>query len=190
MIKRNDSAVIKKYGARETAEKLVFPVELNAKAQERANIELRAALALRRAGMSAEEKLEAKILQLSFQIEDYVKDNQFDKRKTFGYFLKSYILKLNRKQSEFASDIHIKPAQLSQYINNHRTPTQDVIIRLELHCHNIISAVDWYKLLEKQKLHELKTDRSLRNAQRKYVKNAQLAEKQYSPRKNGLKAVT
>ena len=84
--------------------------------------------------------------------------------------MKSYITILDKKSNEFADEIDIKPAELSQYINNHRTPPQPVMIRLELHSKNIIPAVHWYRLAECRKLHELMSDKTLRKEQRKFVK--------------------
>jgi hypothetical protein len=44
-----------------------------------------------------------------------------------------------------------------------------MLIRLELHSNNTIPAIDWFKLLEKEKGHQLKTDRSLRDKESQYV---------------------
>ena len=160
-----------KHGARDVADTTVFSVKLSKKKKEESKVALAAALANERMSIKAEEKMRASILQLRFQIEDYLKDAEFDKRKTFGYFLKSYINKLEIKQVDFANDINIKAAQLSQYINNHRAPTQDIIIRLELHSESIIPATDWYMLVEMKNLHDLKTNKTLRKEQRLFVKN-------------------
>ena len=170
MTKKKFSYLIDKHGAAEVANTVVFPVKLNSKEQEETDIALSDALASRRASMSDEEKLRATLLQLRFRIEDYLKDDRYDKKKTFGYFLKVYIGNLKRKHIEFARDINIKPSQLSQYINNHRSPPQDIIVRLELHSHNIISAVDWYQLLEKKNLYELRNNKDLRREQKSFVK--------------------
>ena len=120
--------------------------------------------------MNPEYHLKGTLLQLRFQIEDYLNDLHFDKRKTFGYFLKSYIDSLKKKRNEFADEINIKPTELSQYINNHRKPPQNIMIRLELHSYNMIPAADWYRLLEKENLHELSTNKLLRRDQKKFIK--------------------
>ena len=43
------------------------------------------------------------------------------------------------------------------------------MILLELHSNNIIPAIDWFKLLEKEKGHQIKTDASLRKRESQYV---------------------
>lgn len=175
MINQNKN-LAKGYRAEELAESLVFPSELSKKQKKEADAVLNKALAERRAGMSAEDRLRATLMQLRFQIEDYLNNAPFDKNKGFGFFLKSYIDHLGIKHKKLAEQINIKPAELSLYINNHRTPTENVIVRLELHSHGIISAVDWYRLLEKEKLHELSTNKALRKDQKRFVKKeAELA---------------
>ncbi len=106
MTKKQFENLIAKYGAKEVAENMVFSVKLSPKEQEESNKAFSAALAKHRAAMSPEEKLKAFLLQFRFQMEDYIKGTHFDKKKTFGYFLKSYIESLKRKHIEFANDIH------------------------------------------------------------------------------------
>jgi plasmid maintenance system antidote protein VapI len=170
MIKKQYDNLIGKYGAKEVAANFILPVKLESKEKKQTDTLLADTLAKRRDAMGKDEQLRGALLQLRFQIEDYLDNARFDERKTFGYFLKRYIDNLKSKQSRFANEINIKPTELSLYINNHRTPTQNVIIRLELHSHNIISASDWYRLLEKQKLYELTNNKELRREQKKFVK--------------------
>jgi plasmid maintenance system antidote protein VapI len=170
MNKKEFDILLKQYGAEEIGGSLVFPKPKTAKSDKKAADTLQEVLAKRRAALSPEDLLKAQIMQLRFQIEDYLKENRFNRQKTFGYFLKSYITILDKKSNEFADEIDIKPAELSQYINNHRTPPQPVIIRLELHSKNIIPAVHWYRLAECRKLHELMSDKTLRKEQKKFVK--------------------
>jgi plasmid maintenance system antidote protein VapI len=169
MNKENYNGLLEKHGAAELANNFVFPVKLSKKEQVQADKELKTVLQESRASISKEDMLRLNLLQLRFQIEDYVNNKHFDKHKTFGHFLKIYITGLNKKRNEFAKEIHIKPTELSQYINNHRIPPKNVMIRLELHSHMIIPATDWYRLLEKETLHELGNNRTLRAEQRQFV---------------------
>lgn len=170
MTKKEFERLLKKYGAEELAGSFVFPAENSDRIEINSTKRLQEILAERRASLTPAEKQKAKLMQLRFQIEDYLKENPFNGKKTFGYFLKSYITILDKKSNEFADEIDIKPTELSQYINDHRTPPQPVMIRLELHSQNIIPAVHWYRLAESRKLHELMSDKSLRKEQKKYVK--------------------
>jgi hypothetical protein len=147
----------------------------NAESKE-TNEALRKALIKRRANMSPATRLELSLLQLRLNIEEYLEDDTFDKHKTLGYFLKAYIKVLNKKANEFASEIAITPAVLSQYITDARIPPTSILVRLELHSHNTIPAEDWYRLVEKGKVHEIKEDRKIRRDQRRFViKEAEIA---------------
>ncbi len=170
MKKKEFDILLKQYGASALGDSLVFPKPKSVKPDKKTGKSLLEELTKRRAALSPEDQLKAQIMQLRFQIEEYLKENRFNRKKTFGYFLKSYITILDKKSNEFADEIDIKPTELSQYINNHRTPPQPVMIRLELHSQNIIPAVHWYRLAESRKLHELMSDKTLRKEQKKYVK--------------------
>jgi plasmid maintenance system antidote protein VapI len=170
MIKKEFDILLKQYGAEELGASLVFPKPKPGKPDKKTGNILLEELTKRRSNLLTEDQLKAQIMQLRFQIEDYLKENRFNRKKTFGYFLKSYITILDRKSNEFADEIDINPTELSQYINNHRTPPQPVMIRLELHSQNIIPAIHWYRLAESRKLHELMSDKSLRREQKKFVK--------------------
>ncbi len=169
MTKKHFGELFTEHGPEELTNSFIFPVPLSKKQRAEADAELNDALSKRRAVMSKEDLLKANLLQLRFQIEDYVINKQFDKRKTFGHFLKTYIDRLNKKRNEFAAEIQIKPAELSQYINNHRMPPKNVMIRLELHSHKIIPATDWYRLVEKENLYELSNNKALRAEQKQFV---------------------
>ena len=175
MTKQEYDVLSQKHTAEELADAFVFPVTMSKKQKKETDIVLKEALKQRRAIISPEDQLKGTLLQLRFQIEDYLNDIHYDKRKTFGYFLKSYIDGLKIRRNEFAHEINIKPTELSQYINDHRKPPQNIIIRLELHSNNMIPATDWYRLLEKETIHDLRTNKILRRDEKKFViKHVQL----------------
>jgi len=51
----------------------------------------------------------------------------------------------------------------------HRMPPEYIAVRLEIHSNNAIPATYWFKLVEKQKEFELKTDKELRRRETKFV---------------------
>ena len=176
MTKKEYSTVLHEHGLKELARNLVFPVKHSTKEKRESDVELNKILSNRRAAMTKEDELQATLLQVRFKIEDYLNDPKFDENKTFGSFLKSYIESLNKRRNEFAREVNIKPTVLSQYINSHRDPTQIFLIRLELHSHKNIPAASWYRLLEKENIHDLNTNAALRIKQQKYIiKKASLA---------------
>lgn len=126
----------------------------------------------KRANYTEKEKKEIKLLHLKYQMQDYVSTPKYDRSKHFGYFLQQYIEMLNKKNKEFASDIHIKPTELSQLINRHRNPNDKILIRLELHSNKNIPAYFWYRIVEKEREHEIINNKDLRKQELKYVRNA------------------
>src|SRR5579859_1795928 len=72
---------------------------------------------------TVEDEFVTRFLQLKFLIEDYVSSDVFSDRYFFGYFLKEYISRQEKKNKEFAWEIDIDPAELSLVINRHRRPT-------------------------------------------------------------------
>ena len=118
-----------------------------------------------------QQKIKDKMLQLKFQLQDYVRENRYDKNLNFGYFLNEYITRQEKQDKQFAAEVDVKPVVLSQYINNHRKPTEKFVIRLELHSSGMITALVWLKLLQKDKEHEIMTDLAIRKTESKHIKN-------------------
>lgn len=164
--------LFEQYTPAEIADGFVLPVKLTAEQREDAARQLAEYRQRRRAGMTGTEKLNAQLQQLKFRLEDYIKNEAYNPQFTFGYFLEQYLRLTNRKKKEFAADIQIHETQLSQVLKNRREPSESMMIRLELHSNNAIPAIDWFKLLEKEKGHQIKTDRSLRERESGYVRRS------------------
>jgi hypothetical protein len=158
-----------KYTLEEIADAFVFPVEIPAELQQEAKEQLAKARKKGQEEMSDETRIELNLLSIRFRIEKYISKKDFDPTQTFPFFLKEYIEAFEVKQKDFAAQISIDETLLSQLTNMHRMPPEYVFIRLEIHSNNIIPANYWYKLVEKQKEHELRTDKALRKRETKYV---------------------
>jgi DNA-binding transcriptional regulator YdaS (Cro superfamily) len=158
------------YSAEELAEAYVFPVQLTAKQRAEAVSQLAEHRAKRRAEMSEADKLRGKLALLKFRLEDYISGDQYNPEFTFGYFLEQYLELIGRKKKEFALEINIHETQLSQMLKNRREPNESVMIRLELHSNNLIPAIDWFRLIEKEKAHYIETNELLRERESHYVK--------------------
>lgn len=117
------------------------------------------------------QKMYSRLLQLKFQLEDYVNSDQYKEALNFGYFLNEYVSRQDKKDKQFADEVNVTPAVLSQYINNHRKPKDEFVIRLELHSNGMIPAISWFKVIQKDKEHEIMTSQELRREESKHVKN-------------------
>ncbi|MDR3696274.1 helix-turn-helix transcriptional regulator [Mucilaginibacter sp.] len=123
------------------------------------------------ANRTPQQQIYDKLLQLKFQLEDYIGSNQYQAVLNFGYFLNEYVNRQNKQDKEFAAEIDVTPAVFSQYLNNHRKPTEKFVIRLELHSNGMISALAWFKVLQKDKEHEIMTNTGIRIEESRHVKN-------------------
>ena len=128
-------------------------------------------LAEYRASTKLTEEVRVGLIQhhIRSRIDEYLEKKKYDPAMSFGYFLKEYVDKLKVKRKDFAEDIGIDESLLSQLINGHRLPPDYLFIRLEIQSKRI-SAWHWYKLVAMEKEHYIKTDKEIREKQRKYVK--------------------
>lgn len=159
-----------KLGDKELAESFVFRNSLSSKEKLQIAKEITLLREKLNAQLDEKETIRFKILQLKYQMEDFIK-NPTDEKESFGSFLKQYIDAIDIKQIQLAQDISIDKTYLSQLINRHRSPSEEVLIRLEIHSGNLINAVTWYKLVEIEKEMELSTNKSIRRKEKKFVKS-------------------
>ncbi len=160
-----------KYTHQEIAESYIFPDEATNE-QRAKGLDLFQAFRMKKMEkQTVEEKLIVQVLQLKFLMEDYIRGNEYNNRLNFGFFLKEYVTALEIKNKDFADDIGITPTELSHYISNRRKPTDELIIRLEIHSNENIPAIYWYKILEKENEYEIATDMAIRKHEQKKVKN-------------------
>jgi len=159
-----------KHTDEELAEAIIFPVKLTTSQKEEAARQLAIARKATQKTISEKDRLILGLLQLKFQMEDYIRNKEFDPEFTFSYFLKQYVELLKVKRKEFAREISIDETLLSQFINQHRMLPEYMAVRLEIHSNNAIPAIYWFKVVEKQKEYELNTNIALRKKERKYVR--------------------
>lgn len=160
-----------RYSKNELVESFVFRSELTKAQKKTADIELTEIRQKLKSMQTAEVKIVSNLLQLKFQIEDYLNNPEYDDELTFGHYLKVYLRSLNKKNKEFAKDIAISETELSQILNKHRDPSDKILIRLEIHSNQTIPATIWFKLKEKEKEHKLATNLRMRLEEKNNVKN-------------------
>jgi plasmid maintenance system antidote protein VapI len=123
-----------------------------------------------KAGWTEEEHLKSRMLSLKYLIKNYLNSNQYDSEKGFAFFLKEYIQRQNKKNSEFAKEISISAVELSQLVNSHRDPNLKIIVRLAAHSNQNFPAIMWFNLYSKDKTVELLENKKLQQSEKKYVK--------------------
>ncbi len=170
--KKHELTDFSKFSNKELAEAFVFPSKPPVTSKEKQEeAEFFQERRRKFANRTPQQQIYDKLLQLKFQLEDYISSNQYQDVLNFSYFLNEYVNRQDKKDKDFAAEIDIKPAVLSQYLNNYRKPPEKIVFRLELHSNGMIPAVAWYKLLQKDKEHEIMTDSTIRKEESKHIKN-------------------
>lgn len=127
---------------------------------------------------SENEKKVSRLLQLKYQMENYLSNQKCIYEPLFPKFLSTYIDTLYDKRKNFAIDININPITLSQVINQHRDPQENFLIRLIVHSEsaykNLCSFEKelWPKIYYQDKVCEFLTssEKSIK-FEKKHVKN-------------------
>ena len=169
VMKRNK--ILEHIDPEEAASSFVFPVELSEKQKKKVSNDLARARRNSPKQMSEEEKLSINLLQLRLQLEDYLANQDYYSSMRFGPILKRYLEILKKKRVDFAREIDIHETLLSQLINNHRHPNDSIVIRLELHSNKSIPAEYWFRLVEKERIHAIRTNLKLRKEEKAHVSN-------------------
>ncbi|MRG46799.1 helix-turn-helix domain-containing protein [Chitinophaga sp. SYP-B3965] len=166
---RSQKEIQKKYTPKEIAASIVFSGSEN---QAERDEVLKAFRKFRKKITEEQteiEKLISQLLQLKYQLEDYLASVSFNREYNFGYFLKEYIERQEKKKKEFAEEINVDPTELSQVINKHRKPTEKLIYRLDIHSNRSFPALLWFKLLEKDRAYELSQNSDIIDNEEKFV---------------------
>lgn len=127
-------------------------------------------IAKQKAGWTQQDHLESSMLQLKFLIEDYIKSGRYESKQGFAFFLKEYIRRQDKKNSQFAKEISISAVELSQLVNKHREPNWKIIVRLAAHSNQNFPAIMWFNLHMKDKSVELLENEKLAEREGKFVK--------------------
>lgn len=163
--------LLEKYSTKELAESFVFRTKLTTKQQKEADKELSEMRKKVQEKLTPNQIRLSRLLQLKYQMEDYYTNSAYNVNQSFGFYLRQYLTSLDKKNKDFAKDINIDETELSQLLNAHRKPSEKIIIRLEIHSNKTIPAITWYKILEKEKEYQIITDKVIRKAESKNVKN-------------------
>ncbi|MDB5231036.1 MAG: hypothetical protein JWN76_1841 [Chitinophagaceae bacterium] len=166
----SNEKIIREYKAEDIAESLVLPVRLSPAQKKQADQMLAEARLKAKAKRSQKTQTELLLMQLYLQMKDYIKSDEFDKNKRFGHFLKAYVRIAGRRNNQLAKEIGVHHTVFSLYINNERLPQENIAVRLEEPSNKHIPADVWYMIAEKEKIHFVKTDKALRQKEKKHVK--------------------
>lgn len=157
------------YSIEEIADFAMIPNELGEKEQKLAQEEFVAMRLKKRETISDQDRLLSGLLSLKYQIKAYIRKNSFDVSISFGKTLSQYLSIIGRKQKEFAKDINIHPSRLSRILKGKEKIGKKVAYRLERHSGDLIPALYWWKLMQKEVEQEMLSDTQIKQEEQKQV---------------------
>lgn len=161
----------KKYTLEEIADSMLIPADMTKEEKEKSDEEIRGYRMKLLAQITDEDRILSDVMRLRFQIENYIKKEEFSMGKTFGKYLEEYIRILNRSRKEIAEDLSLHYTKLSRIINDKEEPNVELCYRLEKHSGNMIKTESWWKLIIKKQEFILAQDQKTKKSEQKKVKN-------------------
>lgn len=161
----------KKYSKEELVEAFVFPSDMTEEQRKQADEMLFEERKRRLANRTPQEKLLAGLLRIRYQIKSYVQQSEFDEEKSSVFFLHEYLKVIDKKQKELAEDIGIHVTRLSRILNGKEKLSLAIAYRLEAHSGDLIPAIIWWKLVQKEIEQEIKTSSQKKLKEKEKVKN-------------------
>lgn len=162
----------KKYTEEEIAESMIIPADLTEQEKKDLAEEMKKIRMQKLRETSEEEQILSDVMRLRFQMEDYIKKQNFSFQKTFGKYLAEYIRIIKKTRREIAEDLSIHYTKLSRIVNDKEEPNIELSYRLEKHSGSLIKAEMWWKLMIKKQEFIISEDDETRQIEQKKVKNS------------------
>ncbi|MEM1327315.1 MAG: helix-turn-helix domain-containing protein [Bacteroidota bacterium] len=156
----------KKYTDEEIVDSMLIP----ANGDEATRAQFVAWRMQRRENRTAQEILLSKLLGFKYRLLNYLENSSFSADQTFGKQLQQYLTIVNRKQKELAADINIHPSRLNRIIKGKERINNVIAYRLERHSGDLIPAIYWWKLMQKEVEEEIKNEQEIRKAAQQEVR--------------------
>ncbi len=161
----------KKYTAAEIAENFYVTKEMTPAEKKQSDEEIWNIRKKSLEAMTPEDKVYAGLLRLKYTIESYIDNNIYEESKTVAIFLKEYMNILNKKQKDLATDLGIHKTRLSRILNGREKVSLQLAYRLEIHSGDLIPAILWWKLVQKEVEREIREDKKERKREKRNVRN-------------------
>ena len=161
-----------KYSDGEIADSMLIPQDLTEKEKRELAKEMKEIRMQKLRETTEEDSILADVMRLRFQIEHYLKKENFSFEKTFGKFLEEYLRITKKSRKEIAEDLSVHYTKLSRIINDKEEPNVELSYRLEKHSGQLIKAELWWKLMIKKHEFIITQDQETRKKEQQKVKNA------------------
>ncbi len=157
----------KKYTLEEIAESMFFPGKKPTSEEHAEFVKLRMELWNSK---TPEQRMKGQLLGLKYRMKGCMEGRK-ENMNTTANFLEQYLDITNKKQKELAHDLSIKPSTLSRILNEKERLTLALAYRLERHSGDLIPAIYWWKLAQKEIEQDIHNNPDAKLKEAKLVKN-------------------
>lgn len=162
----------KTYSDEEIADSMLIPADLTEEEQKKANEELMAFRMKLLQEQTEDQRIYSDLLRFRYQIENYLKLNDYSIDMSFGNLVAEYARILKRTKKQLSIDLDIHYTRLSRIINGHEEPNVELTYRLEKHSGELVPALIWWKLMIKKQEYNIRQNKQMRREEASKVKNS------------------
>lgn len=162
----------KQYTDEEIADFMLIPADLTEEEKRKADEEIRAFRFKLLRERTEEQRLFSDLMRFRFQMEEYIKEEEYSKDKSFGKHLEEYVRILKRTKKQLSEDLDIHYTRLSRIINDKEEPNTELTYRLDQHSGHLIPALLWWRMIIKKQEYQIKRDTETREREAARVTNA------------------
>ncbi len=157
----------KKYTLEEIAESMLFPGKKPTPEEHAEFVRLRME---HWNNTPPEKRLKYQLIGLKYRMK-HCMEGRKESMDTIANFLQQYLDITNKKQKDLAADLSINPSTLSCILNEKEHLTLALAYRLELHSGDLIPAIYWWKLAQKEIEQDIYNNPDAKLKEAKLVKN-------------------
>lgn len=116
----------------------------------------------------------SQLMRMKLRQDDYFKEDRYEAEMSFTAQLREYMKITNRNQAKLCDEISVEKTKMSKIINGKLKPNSELMFRLERHSENLLPALNWYRLHQKDTEQELLKNTALKTAQYELVSGIDL----------------
>jgi len=161
----------KQYTDQEIADSFFIPADLTEEERKAADEEMWAFRKKQLQSRTPQQKIYAGLLQICYQTKAYIESSLLDDEQSVATYLREYLRVTGKNQKQLSEDLSIHKTRLSRILNERERLTLALAYRLERHSGDLIPAIYWWKLAQKEIEQDIQNNPDAKLKEAKLVKN-------------------
>ena len=161
----------KQYTTEEIADSFFIPADLTHEERKAADAKMWAFRKKRLQSRTPQQKIYAGLLQICYQMKAYIESNLLDNEQSVATYLHDYLRVTAKNQKQLAEDLGIHKTRLNRILNEKERLTLALAYRLKRHSGDLIPAIYWWKLAQKEIEQDIRNNPDAKLKEAKLVKN-------------------